>query len=106
MNELFVHRFVHRLETVFVKHIQGDCLQRLARSVTAKPMILIAGDQLTGKSTLAQNLARSLDGSQAHIVIDHQQTTPKLVFFLCGLVQQAPIGLLATRFAAWQPSAT
>ena len=50
-----------QLERVFVQHVPArdgvDCLTRLRRSVTQQPMLLIAGDQLTGKSTLARNLA-------------------------------------------------
>lgn len=51
--------FCFRLESLFVRRLGANCLERLGAQVTPKPMLLIAGDQLTGKSTLGLNVAKS-----------------------------------------------
>lgn len=52
-------QFCFRLEQLFLKRLGPSCLEKLGQQVTAKPMLLIAGDQLTGKSTLGLNVAKA-----------------------------------------------
>ena len=49
--------YISGIETAFKKYIGLDSVDKLRNSINQKPMILIAGDQLTGKSTQAKNLA-------------------------------------------------
>jgi cytidylate kinase len=49
--------YISGIESAFKTFIGNESINRLRDSITDKPMILIAGDQLTGKSTQAKNLA-------------------------------------------------
>ena len=53
--------YVSGIEAAFRKYIGPDSIDSLKNSLTEKPMILIAGDQLTGKSTQAKRLADYFD---------------------------------------------
>lgn len=55
--------YISGIEAAFKKYIGDDSIQKLQDKITNKPMILIAGDQLTGKSTQAKNLAKHFLGS-------------------------------------------
>ena len=55
--------YISGIETAFKTYIGEDSIDKLREAITDKPMILIAGDQLTGKSTQAKNLADFFDGS-------------------------------------------
>ena len=50
------------IERAFTTHIGTDAVAQLLTTVTPLPVILIAGDQLTGKSTLARTLAGHFSG--------------------------------------------
>ena len=54
--------YISGIESAFKTFIGNESINRLRDSITDKPMILIAGDQLTGKSTQAKNLAEYFDG--------------------------------------------
>ena len=70
MNSNSVRQFCFQLENVFRsnlptrKGVRGgiDCIDWLQKSVTKKPMLLLAGDQLTGKTTLGINLSKQFNG--------------------------------------------
>jgi len=51
------------LAAAFRHHLGPDALQRLHFCVTKKPVVVIAGDQLTGKSTVAKRIAAAHPGS-------------------------------------------
>tara|TARA_B100002052_G_scaffold173518_1_gene157912 strand:- start:34 stop:798 length:765 start_codon:yes stop_codon:yes gene_type:complete len=55
--------YISGIESAFKKYIGEESIVDLRKSITDKPMILIAGDQLTGKSTQAKRLADNLGGS-------------------------------------------
>ena len=55
--------YISGIETAFKTYIGEDSIDKLQENITDKPMILIAGDQLTGKSTQAKNLADFFNGS-------------------------------------------
>ena len=55
--------YISGIETAFKKYIGLDSIDKLRNSINQKPMILIAGDQLTGKSTQAKNLANYFSGT-------------------------------------------
>ena len=55
--------YISGIESAFKTYIGKDSIDKLREKVTSKPMILIAGDQLTGKSTQAKNLADFFNGS-------------------------------------------
>ena len=55
--------YISGIETAFKKYIGLDSVDKLRYSINQKPMILIAGDQLTGKSTQAKNLANYFNGT-------------------------------------------
>tara|TARA_B100001029_G_scaffold179786_1_gene191011 strand:- start:4503 stop:5267 length:765 start_codon:yes stop_codon:yes gene_type:complete len=55
--------YVVGIEKAFKEHIGSDSINKLRENITDKPMILIAGDQLTGKSTQAKNLAEYYSGT-------------------------------------------
>ena len=55
--------YISGIETAFKKYIGLDSVDKLRNSINQKPMILIAGDQLTGKSTQAKNLAKYFSGT-------------------------------------------
>ena len=55
--------YISGIETAFKTYIGEDSIDKLREAITDKPMILIAGDQLTGKSTQAKNLADFFNGS-------------------------------------------
>ena len=55
--------YISGIESAFKKYIGEESIEDLKKSITDKPMILIAGDQLTGKSTQAKRLADDLGGS-------------------------------------------
>jgi len=54
--------YIKGIESAFKTYIGNESIGELQRSITDKPMILIAGDQLTGKSTQARNLAEHFGG--------------------------------------------
>jgi len=54
--------YITGIESAFKTYIGSESIDELQRSITDKPMILIAGDQLTGKSTQARNLAEHFCG--------------------------------------------
>ena len=54
--------YISGIESAFKTYIGDDSINLLRESITDKPMILIAGDQLTGKSTQAKNLAEHFGG--------------------------------------------
>ena len=54
--------YISGIESAFKTYIGNKSIDQLQQSITDKPMILIAGDQLTGKSTQARNLAEHFDG--------------------------------------------
>ena len=55
--------YINGIETAFKNYIGFDSIDKLRNSINQKPMILIAGDQLTGKSTQAKNLANYFGGT-------------------------------------------
>ena len=55
--------YISGIESAFKTHIGDKSVKDLKKSITDKPMILIAGEQLTGKSTQAKRLADYLGGS-------------------------------------------
>ncbi len=54
--------YISGIGTAFTKYIGESSIDELRDAINEKPMILIAGDQLTGKSTQAQNLAEHFGG--------------------------------------------
>ena len=54
--------YLEAIASAFRKYIGDDAIDRLRAQLTSKPMLLIAGDQLTGKSTLARTLAGHYSG--------------------------------------------
>ncbi len=55
--------YIAGIEKAFKDYIASDSINKLREKITDKPMILIAGDQLTGKSTQAKNLAEYYRGT-------------------------------------------
>ena len=55
--------YISGIDAAFKKYIGPDSVNKLKNSINHKPMILIAGDQLTGKSTQAKNLANYFNGT-------------------------------------------
>ncbi len=55
--------YIAGIEKAFKDYIGSDSINKLREKITDKPMILIAGDQLTGKSTQAKNLAEYYRGT-------------------------------------------
>ena len=55
--------YIVGIEKAFKEYIGLDSIKKLRENITEKPMILIAGDQLTGKSTQAKNLAEHYRGT-------------------------------------------
>ena len=55
--------YISGIEAAFKNYIGLDSIDKLRNSINQKPMILIAGDQLTGKSTQAKNLANYFGGT-------------------------------------------
>ena len=55
--------YIIGIENAFKEYISSDSINKLREKITNKPMILIAGDQLTGKSTQAKNLAEYYRGT-------------------------------------------
>jgi len=47
--------YIDGIGNAFKKYIGKNSVKKLQESINQKPMILIAGDQLTGKSTQAKN---------------------------------------------------
>jgi len=54
--------YISGIEAAFSKYIGESSIDALRKAITEKSMILIAGDQLTGKSTQAQKLAEYFGG--------------------------------------------
>ena len=52
--------YLSGIESAFKTYIGADSIDKLVSRISDKPMILIAGDQLTGKSTQAKRLADPL----------------------------------------------
>ena len=55
--------YIAGIGKAFKEYISPDSINKLREKITDKPMILIAGDQLTGKSTQAKNLAEYYRGT-------------------------------------------
>jgi len=55
--------YISGIESAFKTYIGENSIELLREDITNKPMILIAGDQLTGKSTQAKCLADYFGGS-------------------------------------------
>ena len=55
--------YIAGIEKAFKDYIGSDSINKLREKITDKSMILIAGDQLTGKSTQAKNLAEYYRGT-------------------------------------------
>ena len=55
--------YITGIDNAFRKYIGLESVEKLKDLITDKPMILIAGDQLTGKSTQAKNLANYYEGT-------------------------------------------
>ena len=55
--------YIAGIEKAFKDYIGSNSINKLREKITDKPMILIAGDQLTGKSTQAKNLAEYYRGT-------------------------------------------
>ena len=55
--------YISGIEAAFRKYIGENSIDELKSAITKKPMILIAGDQLTGKSTQAKSLAGHFGGA-------------------------------------------
>ena len=55
--------YISGIESAFKTYIGEESILELQEKITDKPMILIAGDQLTGKSTQAKKLADFFTGS-------------------------------------------
>jgi cytidylate kinase len=55
--------YISGIESAFKTYIGDGSIELLRKDITDKPMILIAGDQLTGKSTQAKHLAEYFEGS-------------------------------------------
>ena len=55
--------YISGIEAAFRKYIGENSINELKSAITEKPMILIAGDQLTGKSTQAKSLAEHFGGA-------------------------------------------
>lgn len=53
------------IEKVFAKVVGPAAIAALKSSLSRKPVVLIAGDQLTGKSTAAKTLAQALGGESS-----------------------------------------
>jgi len=54
--------YISGIESAFRKYIGEGSIEKLINDISNKPMILIAGDQLTGKSTQAKRLAQHFRG--------------------------------------------
>ncbi len=54
--------YISGIEAAFTNYIGETSIDELRDAITEKPMILIAGDQLTGKSTQARKLAEHFGG--------------------------------------------
>jgi cytidylate kinase len=54
--------YISGIESAFKTYIGNESINLLRESIIEKPMILIAGAQLTGKSTQAKNLAEHFGG--------------------------------------------
>lgn len=55
----------HGIEKVFAKVVGPAAIAALKSSLSTRPVVLIAGDQLTGKSTAAKTLAEALGGASS-----------------------------------------
>jgi len=55
--------YISGIEAAFRTYIGETSVDELKNAITERPMILIAGDQLTGKSTQAQRLAEHFGGA-------------------------------------------
>ena len=60
--DLSIVDYISGIGTAFKTYIGESSIDKLKSAITSKPMILIAGDQLTGKSTQAQRLAKHFGG--------------------------------------------
>ena len=61
--DLGIVDYISGIEAAFKTYIGDTSVEELKNTITEKPMILIAGDQLTGKSTQAQRLAEHFGGA-------------------------------------------
>ena len=60
-------KYIEGIEKAFKEYIGENSIDELKRSITEKPMILIAGDQLTGKSTQAKRLSKIYNGKNLSV---------------------------------------
>jgi len=60
-------KYVEGITKAFKQYIGDDSIEKLKNSITEKPMILIAGDQLTGKSTQAKKLSEKYNGKNLSV---------------------------------------
>ena len=56
-------KYIEGIEKAFREYIGNHSIDELKNSITKKPMILIAGDQLTGKSTQAKRLSEKYNST-------------------------------------------
>jgi len=60
-------KYIEGIEKAFKEYIGEHSIDELKNSITEKPMILIAGDQLTGKSTQAKRLSEKYNGKNLSV---------------------------------------
>ena len=70
-------KYVEGIERAFRKYIGNDSIKELKNGITEKPMILIAGDQLTGKSTQARALSENYNGENLSVGLLFREAAKK-----------------------------
>ena len=60
-------KYIEGIGKAFKEYIGEHSIDELKNSITEKPMILIAGDQLTGKSTQAKRLSEKYNGKNLSV---------------------------------------
>ena len=69
--------YISGIESAFKTYIGENSIERLIEIISDKPMILIAGDQLTGKSTQAKDLAQYFEGDFCSVGMLFRQSASK-----------------------------
>ena len=69
--------YISGIESAFKTYIGENSIERLIEMISNKPMILIAGDQLTGKSTQAKDLAQYFEGDFCSVGMLFRQSALK-----------------------------
>ena len=69
--------YISGIESAFKTYIGENSIERLIEMISNKPMILIAGDQLTGKSTQAKDLAQYFKGDFCSVGMLFRQSASK-----------------------------